>query len=321
MYTFSRPEPRRGQPETRKGIVMAPDRRAALTAGVLFIIATAASLLSAAVERPVLTGTDYLTRIAGNTGRVSAGGLLELVAAGASAGIAIALYPVLRKRSQGLALGAVIFRALEAVMYTVGAVITLSLLTVARQYAQAAALSHGGIRAIGDALTGVPGRDPGGRVRFCPGRPDVLLCALPLAPGPALAVGLGHRGRGPDPHRLPVGLVQPHPRDLLHDPDSSHRRAGDGPGGLADIPGIQPGRRPGRDSHRVSACWPSCGRRARPTRPPRWPIGCRRPACSGSSSSSKAAGISSVSGRRPTAARPRHGAGKTWTDLAGLSNT
>lgn len=134
---------------------MAPDRRAAVTAGVLFIVATAASLLSAAVEHPVLTGTDYLTRIAENTSRVSAGGLAELVAAGASAGIAISLYPVLRKRSEGLALGAVVFRALEAVMYTVGAVITLSLLNVARQYAQAAALNHRGIRAIGDALTGV----------------------------------------------------------------------------------------------------------------------------------------------------------------------
>ena len=135
--------------------MMAPDRRAALTAGVLFIVATAATLLSAAAEHPVLTGTDYLTRIAGNTSRVSAGALLELVAAGASAGIAISLYPVLRKRSQGLALGAVVFRALEAVMYTVGAVITLSLLNLARQYTQATALSHGGIRAIGDALTGV----------------------------------------------------------------------------------------------------------------------------------------------------------------------
>ena len=132
--------------------MMAPDRRAALAAGVLFVVATAASLLSYAVEHPVLTGTDYLTRIAGNTGQVSAGGLLELVAAGASAGIAISLYPVLRKRSQGLALGAVIFRALEAVMYTVGAVITLSLLTVARQYAQATALSHGGIRGSGTLL-------------------------------------------------------------------------------------------------------------------------------------------------------------------------
>ena len=134
---------------------MTPDRRAAVTAGVLFIVATAATLLSTAIEHPVLTGTDYLTRIAENTSRVTAGGLLELVAAGASAGIAIALYPVLRKRSEGLALGAVIFRALEAVMYTAGAVITLSLPNLARQYAQAAALSHGGIQAIGDALTGV----------------------------------------------------------------------------------------------------------------------------------------------------------------------
>jgi len=134
---------------------MAPDRRAALTAGVLFIIATAASLLSYAVERPVLTGPGYLAKIAGNTSRVTAGGLAELAAAGASAGIAVSLYPVLRKRSQGLALGAVIFRALEAAMYTAGAVITLSLPTLARQYAQAAAPGHGGIRAIGDALAGV----------------------------------------------------------------------------------------------------------------------------------------------------------------------
>jgi hypothetical protein len=134
---------------------MTSDRRAALITGVLFIVGTAASLLSSAVEHPVLTGTGYLTRIAQDTSRASAGGLLELVAAAASAGIAISLYPVLRKRSQGLALGAVVFRALEAAMYTTGAVITLSLPAVARQYTQATALGHGGIRAIGDALTGV----------------------------------------------------------------------------------------------------------------------------------------------------------------------
>ena len=61
------------------------------------------------------------------------------------------------------------------------------------------------------------------------------------------------------------------------------------------------------------ACWTACGGRARTSRPPRWPPGCRRPACSGSSSSSKALRISSVSDGRPTAPRPRHGAGKTWT--------
>jgi Domain of unknown function (DUF4386) len=134
---------------------MTPDRRVAATAGALFIIATAASLASSAIEHPVLTGMASLARIPANAGRLSAGGLTELVAAGASAGIAISLYPVLRKRSEGLALGAVVFRAIEAVMYAVGAVITLSLPGVARQYAQAAAPGHGGIQAVGDALAGV----------------------------------------------------------------------------------------------------------------------------------------------------------------------
>jgi Domain of unknown function (DUF4386) len=87
---------------------MTPERRAAMTAGALLIAATAASLASSAVEHPVLTGTGYLARIAGNAGRLSAGGLLELVAAAAGAGIALSLYPVLRKRSEALALGAVV---------------------------------------------------------------------------------------------------------------------------------------------------------------------------------------------------------------------
>jgi hypothetical protein len=134
---------------------MTPDRRVAATAGALFIIATAASLASSAIEHPVLTGMASLARIPANAGRLSAGGLMELVAAGASAGIAISLYPVLRKRSEGLALGAVVFRAIEAVMYAVGGVITLSLPGVARQYTQAAAPGHGGIQAVGDALAGV----------------------------------------------------------------------------------------------------------------------------------------------------------------------
>jgi hypothetical protein len=134
---------------------MTPDRRVAATAGALFIIATAASLASSAIEHPVLTGIASLARIPANEGRLSAGGLMELVAAGASAGIAISLYPVLRKSSEGLALGAVVFRAIEAVMYAVGAVITLSLPGVARQYAQAAAPGHGGVQAIGDTLAGV----------------------------------------------------------------------------------------------------------------------------------------------------------------------
>jgi len=137
-----------------KGLGMRSNRRTAITAGVLFIVATAASLLGTAIEQPVLTGTDYLTRISDNMNRVSAGGLLEFIAAGTSVAIAISLYPVLKRWTGSLALGAVTFRAIEAVMYTVGAVSMLSLLKVAQQFSSAAAPDRAGFQAIGDSLLG-----------------------------------------------------------------------------------------------------------------------------------------------------------------------
>lgn len=136
------------------GIGMDRNRRTALAAGVLFIVALAAGLLVTAIEQPVLTGTDYLTRTSVSMNRMSAGGLLELIAAGTSVAIAISLYPVLKRWSGGLALGAVVFRAIEAVMYTVGAVSMLSLLKVAQQFSNAASADRAWLQAIGDSLLG-----------------------------------------------------------------------------------------------------------------------------------------------------------------------
>jgi hypothetical protein len=130
------------------------NRRTAVIAGVLFIVATAASLLGTAIEQPFLMGTDYLTRISENMTRVSAAGLLEFVAAGTSAAIAVSLYPVLKRWSGSLALGAVVFRAIEAVMYSVGAVSMLSLLKVAQQFANTSPADRALFQAIGDALLG-----------------------------------------------------------------------------------------------------------------------------------------------------------------------
>jgi len=133
-------------------IGMDSTRTTALIAGILFIVATAASLLGTAIEQPVLTGADYLTRISEHLTRVSAGGLFEFLAAGTSAAIAVSLYPVLKRWSRSLALGAVVFRAIEAVMYSVGAVSMLSLLKVAQQFTNAAPANRAWFQAIADAL-------------------------------------------------------------------------------------------------------------------------------------------------------------------------
>ncbi len=124
---------------------------AARLTGVLFIIATVADLLGAAV-RPDLTGTDYLTVVAGQGNRMAAGALLLLVAAFACAGIAISMYPILRRANVGLALGSVVFRTVEAVMYVIAVVSLLSLLTLGQQFVTAAAAERASLGAVGGLL-------------------------------------------------------------------------------------------------------------------------------------------------------------------------
>jgi hypothetical protein len=118
---------------------MDSNRRAALSAGVLFIIATVASVVGTALSGAIVNDPDRLTRVGTNTSLLAGGALFRLVAAGASVGIAISLYPVLKQWSAGLALGSVVFRTLEAAMYAIGAVSLLSLLPLARQFTSAGA--------------------------------------------------------------------------------------------------------------------------------------------------------------------------------------
>ncbi|WP_088288024.1 DUF4386 domain-containing protein [Kineosporia sp. A_224] len=105
-------------------------RRTSITAGTLFVVATAASLCGNALL-PAISGADRLARMAEHPDRTATAVLLSLVAAACSAGIAVALYPVLRTVDPALALGSVAFRLFEAVFYAVGAVCLLTVLSVA----------------------------------------------------------------------------------------------------------------------------------------------------------------------------------------------
>jgi len=133
---------------------MSADRRTAVTAGALFILATTASLIGRVVLLdPILKeGTDILAKVATNQNQVAAGALCGLVAFFASACIAIALYPVLRRYSEGLALGAVGLRIIEGVLYSIGAVAVLATLTLAREFVDAGAPASSYLQASGALL-------------------------------------------------------------------------------------------------------------------------------------------------------------------------
>ena len=116
----------------------APGRTNAVVAGVLLIVATSASLLAEPFLAPV-TGSDYLTAPAGHHAQVAIGVLLGLIAAFAAPGVAIALYPVLRRFGEGLSLGAVGFRIIEGAFYALQMTVLLSLGTLSRQFVDAGA--------------------------------------------------------------------------------------------------------------------------------------------------------------------------------------
>jgi hypothetical protein len=67
------------------------------------------------------------------------GAFFQFIMAAACAGIGISLYPVLKRYSEGLALGAAGFRIIEAVFEIVGVIILLLLLTLSQEFVKAGA--------------------------------------------------------------------------------------------------------------------------------------------------------------------------------------
>jgi hypothetical protein len=127
-------------------------QKTARIAGVLFILATAAGLTGAGVLGSALEAPDFITRISMDGNRVLVSALLSFVAACGSAGIAIALYPVLRKFNEGLALGSVGFRLIEAVFYAVGTLCLLSIFALSRQAAGAGDQAATAVQTVGRLL-------------------------------------------------------------------------------------------------------------------------------------------------------------------------
>jgi hypothetical protein len=132
---------------------MSPNRSNAVVAGVLWIIATVADLISRVVlVQPILGAPDYLTKISANETQVLLGALFLFIGAAAAPGIALALYPVLRKHNGGLALGSVGFRLIEGALYLGIVVCLLTLVTLSRQSANAGAAASSAYEVPGALL-------------------------------------------------------------------------------------------------------------------------------------------------------------------------
>jgi hypothetical protein len=126
-----------------KGSLHRRNRRYARWAGVFYIIATAAPILTfpfigflggGVAGEPI---PDYLVHLSTNESQVIVGMLIELIYALAVVGIISTLFPILKKHNEALALGFFSLRFIEAIIMMIHSLILLSLLTLSQEYAAA----------------------------------------------------------------------------------------------------------------------------------------------------------------------------------------
>lgn len=117
---------------------MTGTRKVAIIAGVCYLVTHVTSVAALVLYRPVLNNPGYITG-AGSDARVLAGGWLEVVLTLAIVGTAVALFPVIRRHNDGLAIGYVGLRTLEAGVIAAGIVSLLAVVTLRQHHAGAAA--------------------------------------------------------------------------------------------------------------------------------------------------------------------------------------
>lgn len=135
--SITKSNPPRVQGDSRSRSTVREHRTAATTAGVLFIIGTAAGILSKVLTYfPVHNADDPLAYAADHSGRVATGALLVLVMGLSLALLAVVLFPVLRRVDEVLATGYLIIRgAVEATTYVIVATAWLLLVPLAETMA------------------------------------------------------------------------------------------------------------------------------------------------------------------------------------------
>ncbi len=120
--------------------------------GILFIMATVFGIIAASIYTPVLNSPDYLIQLSANQDQIIIGTILYFFMAMSCAGIGLALYPILKKYSEGLAIGAVGFRVIEGMIQVLGAISMISLLALSREFVKAGAPTNSYFQVTGAVL-------------------------------------------------------------------------------------------------------------------------------------------------------------------------
>jgi len=130
-------------------------RRSAVVAGVFFIVAAVAAVIGLALEGPVLNDPRYIVAATGDDTRVILGAFFEVILAISVIGTAVTLFPIVKKQNEGIALGYVAGRVVEALVIVVGIISLLSVVRLRQGFAGATGADAVSLVTVGKSLVAI----------------------------------------------------------------------------------------------------------------------------------------------------------------------
>jgi hypothetical protein len=130
-------------------------RRVAYIAGAFYLITFVSSIPAVFLLDPVLNDPYYIVRSSGDDTQVILGCLLDLINALACIGTAVALFPVVKRQNEGVALGFVTSRMFEAATIVIGVVSLLAIVTLRQDSAGRSGVEEGSLVLTGQALVAI----------------------------------------------------------------------------------------------------------------------------------------------------------------------
>lgn len=126
----------------------------ARAAGIAYLVTFAASIPAIPLLGPVLNDASFIVDGTATT-QVAVGCLLDAVNAAACIATAVAVFPVVRRHNESLALGFVTSRVMEAAIIMVGVVSLLGIVTLRQDVAGTPGSDPAALQATGQALVAV----------------------------------------------------------------------------------------------------------------------------------------------------------------------
>lgn len=127
-------------------------RKTAITVAVLFLIALVFNIVASNIYPPILNAPDYLVKVYPNKMQVTIGILLDFICAPAMMLIPIMLFPLFKMYDERIAIGYVVFRLSEGILFIFLATNSLSLISLSHDYINSGGQGVSYYQVLGDAI-------------------------------------------------------------------------------------------------------------------------------------------------------------------------